>query len=93
MTTLIYKIVITDIETVKKFEVWYEGIRQGVNLTNDYLGIYTTIRDDILSFEVEVTADTYKQRQTIKGRYLNLFFDKFEFEVKDTKISYEVTAA
>ena len=93
MTTLTYKIAITDKDTIKKFELWHEGIRQGVNLTSEYLGIYGTLQEDVLSFNVEVTSDTYKQRQSVKGRYLALFFDKFEYDITDNKISYDVAIA
>jgi hypothetical protein len=91
---LIYSIAIDDnSKAYTAFEDWHDIILCGVNLTDECLGIYRNFGDNKVSFTVDVSADTSKQRYEIKGRYLKAFFERFGhfIDSNDIQVSIEVT--
>jgi hypothetical protein len=91
---LIYTIAIDDTsKAYKAFEEWHDIILCGINLSNESLGIYRDYGDNKVSFTVDVSADTAKQRYEVRGRYLKAFFDRFGYFVdsNDIQISIAIT--
>ena len=91
---LIYSIAIENTsKAYTAFEDWHDIILCGVNLTDECLGIYRNFGDNKVSFTVDVSADTSKQRYEIRGRYLKAFFNRFGHFVdsNDIQVSVEVT--
>ncbi len=91
---LIYTIAIDDTsKAYKAFEEWHDIILCGVNLTDQSLGIYRDYTNNKVSFTVDVSADTSKQRFEVRGRYLRAFFERFGhfIDSNDIQVSIEVT--
>jgi hypothetical protein len=91
---LIYTIAIDDTsKAYKAFEEWHDIILCGVNLTDQSLGIYRDYTNNKVSFTVDVSADTSKQRFEVRGRYLRAFFERFGhfIDSNDIQVSIKVT--
>ena len=91
---LIYTIAIDDTsKAYKTFEEWHDIILCGVNLTDQSLGIYRDYTNNKVSFTVDVSADTSKQRFEVRGRYLRAFFERFGhfIDSNDIQVSIKVT--
>jgi hypothetical protein len=91
---LIYSVVIEDnSKAYTAFEDWHNIILCGVNVADNSLGIYRDYTNNKVSFTVDVSADTAKQRYEVRGRYLKAFFDRFGYFVdsNDIQISIAIT--
>jgi hypothetical protein len=90
---LIYTIEIDTSKAYKTFEEWHDIILCGVNLTDQSLGIYRDYTNNKVSFTVDVSADTSKQRFEVRGRYLRAFFERFGhfIDSNDIQVSIKVT--
>jgi hypothetical protein len=91
---LIYSVVIEDnSKAYTAFEDWHNIILCGVNVADNSLGIYRDYTNNKVSFTVDVSADTSKQRFEVRGRYLRAFFERFGHFIgsNDIQVSIKVT--
>ena len=91
MTKINYNFAITG-DLVNSVKDYIELVRTGVNLTDDYLGIYPEIEkvNDIrvLNFDIEIPADPTKH--TIQTKFLNEFLRRFDYDFRINKAEVTV---
>ena len=83
-TKIIYSFEVSDDALIDSIRDYIELVRVGVNLTDDYLGVYPeterTENGRVLKFDIEVPANPFEQ--TIKAKFMKGLISRYEYDFK-----------
>ena len=83
-TKIIYSFEVSDDALIDSIRDYIELVRTGVNLTDDYLGVYPTVEKTengkVLTFDVQVPVNPFDQ--SIRAKFLAELIRRFNYDFK-----------